>query len=143
MTPRAVATEFTRAIVADDFDAARQLLCPGTPDPEGQGSFPFDDGELVGVPSSEAPPDTFVDISGDEPAPDLYVRFEAMEEGEPLEGSIEVTFGTHGVCRGLRREPRPHRLGLSSSPDASLRDRWPDAAEELGFGTTSRWGVAS
>ena len=103
MTPRELAAAFAVAVVSDDFETARQLMCPGAPDPEELGPFPFEGPEFVGVPSSEPPPGTFITVS--EPGPDLYVRFQATDDGEDVAGSIEVTLGaercieSHGINR--------------------------------------------
>ena len=86
-----MATTFAEALVSDDFDAARELVCSSTPDPERQGTFPFEDAEVIGAPSSEVPPDTFIVSTAD-----LYVPFSATENAEEVEGSVEVTFGPDG-----------------------------------------------
>ena len=80
-----VATTFAEALVSDDFDAARELVCSSTPDPERQGTFPFEDAEVIGAPSSEVPPDTFIVSTAD-----LYVPFSATENAEEVEGSVRT-----------------------------------------------------
>lgn len=91
MTPRAVAMEFAKAVVSDDFETARALVCERAPDPAGAGRFPFRDARVIGLPDTEAPPRAHVIVL--DPAPDLYVLFEATEGVEDVSGFIWVTFG--------------------------------------------------
>jgi hypothetical protein len=91
MTPRAVAMELAKAVVSDDFDSARELVCQGSPDPAGAGEFPFQDARVVGLPDTDPPPYAHVLIL--KPGPDLYVPFEATEDGKDVSGFVWVTFG--------------------------------------------------
>jgi hypothetical protein len=108
-TPRAVATEFAKAVVSDDFSSARALVCQG-----GVGAlqalgeeFPFQDGRAVGRPGPEPPSGDVHVVIVSAPSPDLFVSFEAAEDGEGVNGYIDVTFGggncvkTYGMSRAL------------------------------------------
>lgn len=95
MSPRQVAAVFAKAMVADDFEGMRALLCVSQ-DPTGLGDFQYQSARVIGPAGTEPPTGQQVVIS--DPAPDFYVPFKAKTADGDLLGSVNVTLGPNQRC---------------------------------------------
>ncbi len=85
-----LASAFARAVIADDFETMKTLVCPDSPDPARAGPIGYEDAAITGPPSDE-PGRAAVTVT--EPAPDLYVPYKGTIRGAEETGTVDVTFG--------------------------------------------------